>query len=143
MARFHASWKTTGAGSSTLPIGSIFATAGVRPRLVEVSAFNTTGTAVELQLIRFTALGTAGSTITSTYEEDASQTSITTAKDTHTVAPTKGGIIRQVTLGASAGSGIIYTFGKGLIVPNTTGDGIGWIPVGTGQICDVSFTWDE
>jgi hypothetical protein len=31
-----------------------------------------------------------------------------------------------------------------LIIPNTTTDGMGIIiPAGTGQICDISFTWDE
>lgn len=147
MARFSASWKTNGAGSSTLPIGSVFATSGVRPRLVEVGVFNTTSTAVELQLMRFTAVGTPGSTITAAYEDDNSQSAITTAKDTHTVAPTKGAVIRQFTLAAVVGSGLIFTFGggktSGLVIPNTTGDGIGLIPVGTGQICNVSFTWDE
>lgn len=146
MARFHAAWKTTGAGSSTLPMASLYATTAVRPRLVEVSVFNTTATAVELQLMRFTTAGTQGSTITSTYEDDNAQASITTAKDTHTVAPTKGGVIRQFTLGAGAGNGIVFTFGgktPGLIIPNTTGDGIGLIAVGTGQICNVSFSWDE
>jgi hypothetical protein len=51
-------------------------------------------------------------------------------------------------LGAAIGSGVIWTFGGGvtggLVIPNTTGDGIGLIvATGTGQICDVSFTWDE
>jgi len=148
MARFSAAWKTNGAGTASLPIAGLMATAAVRPRLVEVGIFNTTSTAVELILQRIvTAVGTPGSTITAAYEDDNSQSAVSTAKDTWTVAPTLGGKLRQGTLGGAAGSGIIWTFGggktPGLVVPNSTNDGIGLLPVGTGQICDVYFVWDE
>jgi len=148
MARFSAAWRTNGAGSTTLPIGSVYATAAVRPRVVEVGVFNTTTTAVSLSLVRVTTTGTQGSTITAAYEDDNSQSPVTTAKDTHTVAPTLGAVLRKFPLGAAIGSGVILTFGggktSGLTIPNTTGDGIAIIPAtGTGQICDIWFTWDE
>lgn len=144
MARFSAAWRSAGAGSATLPVGSLYATAAVRPRLVEVGVFNSTATAVVIALIRLTTTGTQGSTITAAYEDDSSQTAVATAKDTHTVAPTLGGKLRQASLGAAIGSGIIWTFANGLVIPNTTGDGIGiYIPTGTGQVVDLYLTWDE
>lgn len=149
MARFSAAWRTAGAGSTTLPIASLYATAAVRPRLVEVSVTNTTGTAVAIALKRVTTTGTQGATQTGTYEDDNSQAAVATPKDTHTVGPTITAVaLRQITLGAAAGSAVIWTFGggktPGLMIPNTTGDGIGLvIATGTGQICDVGFTWDE
>lgn len=149
MARFSSGWKAGGAGSSTLPMAGLVATAGVRPRLVEVGVFNTTTTSVELQLRRITtSVGTAGSTQTAVYEDDNSQSAVSTAKDVWTVAPTfVTGNIRQATLGAASGSGVIWTFGggktPGLVIPNTANDGVVIIPVGTGQICDVWFVWDE
>jgi hypothetical protein len=149
MARFSAAWRTNGAGSTTLPIASLYATAAVRPRLVEVGVFNTSSTAVVIALRRFTTTGTQGATVTALAEDDPAQTPVATAKDTHTVAPTAStGAYRLATLGAVVGSGVIWTFGggktPGLVIGNTTGDGIGLIVhTGTGQICDVSFTWDE
>jgi hypothetical protein len=148
MARFSAAWRTNGAGSTTLPIASLYATAAVRPRIVEIGVFNSTGTAVNLKLARLTTTGTQGSTITAAYEDDNSQAAVATAKDTHTVGPTISNAIRFFNLGAAAGSGAIFTFGggktSGLVIPNTTGDGIGLVvSSGTGQICDVFFTWDE
>jgi hypothetical protein len=149
MARFSASWRTAGAGSATLPIGSLYGTAAVRPRLVEVGVFNSTATAVTVALVRLTTTGTQGSTKTGVYEDDNSQAAVATPKDTHTVAPTiTATALRQASLGAAIGSGVIWTFGggktPGLIIPNTTGDGVGIIiPTGTGQICDIAFTWDE
>jgi hypothetical protein len=149
MARFSAAWRTAGAGSTTLPIASLYATAAVRPRLVEVGVFNTTTTAVSLALRKFTTTGTQGATITALGEDDPSQAAVATAKDTHTVTPTIAtGNYRVAPLGAAIGSGVIWKFtdGKtpGLVIGNTTGDGIGLIVLaGTGQICDVSFTWDE
>ena len=150
MARFSAAFRSTGAGSATLPLGSIWATAAVRPRVVEVGVFNTTATAVTVALCRFsTGAGTKGAAVTPLYENDNSQAAVTTCANTHTVTPTTISIaLRQAALGAAIGSGVIWTFGggrtEGLIIPNTTTDGMGIIiPAGTGQICDISFTWDE
>lgn len=151
MARFSCAFRSAGAGSAILPLGSIWATAAVRPRVVEVGVFNTAAaTAVAVALVRFSAgTGTKGAAITVVYEDDNSQAAVTTAANTHTVTPTTiSAPLRQVTLGAAVGSGVIWTFGggktPGLIVPNSTTDGLGIIiPTGTGQVCDLSFTWDE
>jgi hypothetical protein len=145
MSRFSAAWRSAGAGSTTLPIGSLFATASVRPRVAEVGVFNTTVTAVAIALRRATAVGTAGSAISKVYEDDDVQASVATPFDTHTVTPTfVAGNIRVASLGAAVGSGVIWTFPLGLEIPPGTGNGLLIVPlVGTGQICDISITWDE
>lgn len=148
MARFSSAWRTAGAGSTTLPIGGLMSVAGCRPRLVEVGVFNTTATACSVALRRVTAVGTAGSTQSVVYESDSAQTALGTPKDTWTVTPTfVAGNLRVGSLGAAIGSAVIWTFGGpagGLIIPNTTGDGIVVsVQTGTGQICDISLTWDE
>lgn len=148
MARFSAAWRTNGAGSTTLPIAGLMSVAGCRPRIVEIGVFNTTASALDIAVRRVTAVGTAGATQSVVYESDPSQTALATPKDLWTVAPTfVAGNIRTVALGASIGSGVIWTFSgpaNGLSIPNTTGDGIVIVPLtGTGQICDVSITWDE
>ena len=148
MARFAAAWRTTGAGSTTLPIAGLMSVAGVRPRLVEVGVFNSTATACAVALRRVTAAGTSGSTQSVVYESDPSQSALATPKDTWTVAPTfTAGNLRVASLGAAIGSGVIWTFAGssgGLIIPNTTGDGVVVsVLTGTGQICDVSMIWDE
>jgi hypothetical protein len=150
MARFSAAWRTTGAGSTTLPIAGLMSVAGCRPRLVQVSVFNSTATACAVALRRVTAAGTSGATQSVVYESDSAQTALATPKDTWTVAPTfVAGNIEAASLGAAIGSGVIWTFGggggsSGLVIPNTTGDGIVLsVLTGTGQICDVKFGWDE
>lgn len=146
MAKYTAAWRTAGAGSTTLPIASLYATASVRPKLLEVGVFNTTATAVAIKLARLTTTGTQGSTITATYENDEVQTVLATAKDTHTVAPTvAAGSLRQASLGAAVGSGVIWTFtDDGLNIAAATTNGIGLVvATGTGQICDVYFVWRE
>lgn len=148
MARFTRGWRTSGAGSTTLPIASLYATAAVRPRVVEIGVFNTTTTAVNVGLSRLTTAGTS-SALTPSYEDDNSQAAVATPRDTHSsTGPTiSANWIRSVRL-PTEGAGVIWTFGggktPGLIIPNTTADGIGVIITsGTGQICDVWFTWDE
>lgn len=150
MARFSTGWRTAGAGSTTLPIAGLMATTAIRPRLVEVGVFNSTATAVAIALRRVTVVGTPGSTITGIYEDgDTAQAAVATPKDTWTVAPTfTTGNLRVASLGAAIGAAVIWTFGggktPGLIIPPTTGDGIVIsVLTGTGQICDVSLTWDE
>jgi hypothetical protein len=68
-----------------------------------------------------------------------------TAFNTHTADATVGGTIRQATLGAAAGAGIIWAFGEeGLLIPAGTANGIVIIcPTGTGQHLDFWFDWEE
>jgi hypothetical protein len=144
--RQAAGWRTTGAGSATLPMASLWATTTGGLWLVEVGFFNTTVTAFECSLKRFTATGTQGATQSVTYEENETNfTAKGDARDTHTVTPTiVAGEVRRAAVGASIGSGIVWTFGgRGLWVPSGVANGVGLMPMtGTGQICDVYFSWD-
>lgn len=146
MARFSAAFRSTGAGSTTLPIASLFAPAAAQPVIYEVGIFNTTTTAVAIALRRVTATGTVGAAEVELGLDDTAATATATAVNTHTVTPTfVTGNLRVATLGAAAGSGVIWTFSeRGLRIPQGTGNGIVVVPlVGTGQICDVYFEWAE
>jgi hypothetical protein len=148
MARYAAAWRTAGAGSATLPMASLYAQATGTLWLAEVGVTNTTVTALSISLKRFSTLGTVGAVVPGVgYEEnDVNVTTKGIAADTHTgTAPTGvAGEIRRASIGASIGSGIIWTFGgRGLFIPSGTANGVGLIPItGTGQICDVYFSWD-
>lgn len=151
MARFAGGWRTAGAGSTTLPVASLFAPAAANPLIYEVGVFNTTTTAVAIALRRATALGTAGTGRDELFVDDegaasSGATAGATLVDTHTVAPTFiTGNVRVASLGAAIGSGVIWTFGeRGLRVPSGTGNGVCVVPLtGTGQILDVYFEWSE
>jgi hypothetical protein len=149
MARFSGAWKTAGAGSTTLPMASLYAVAGATPRLVEVGVFNTTATAFDVALRRATTVGGTHTAREEIYENDSAQTALATLFDTDTgTAPTlTAGALRVASLGAAVGSGIIWTFGggssSGLLIPAGTGNGIVLVGLTTPQICDVYFVWDE
>jgi hypothetical protein len=147
MARRSAGWRTTGAGSATLPIASLMAPASNPLWLVEVGCVNTTTTAVAMTLRRIvTSAGTAGTAQTAQYEEENVGAAVGNPVDTHTVAPTFAtGFLRVGALGASIGSGVIWTFGgRGLFIPSAVTNGVCLVPWtgATGQICDVYFVWD-
>ena len=146
MARQSAGWRTTGAGSATLPMASLYSLGTGALWVVEIGCTNTTVTAFEVSLKKFTAAGTQGTAQTVLPEEDdVNFTAKGDPRDTHTVTPTiSAGEFRRASVGASIGSGAIWTFGgRGLKIPSGTGNGIGLMPmVGTGQICDVYFSWD-
>jgi hypothetical protein len=114
--------------------------------LVEVGVTNTTAVAFEVSLKRVTTTGTQGAAQTVTYEEnDVNFTAKGDPRDTHTVLPTLvGGEIRRASIGASIGSGIIWTFGgRGLFLPSGVANGFALMPMtGTGQISDVYWSWD-
>lgn len=144
MAQYSAGARTS-AGSTTLPIISLYNSASVNADIVEIGVSNTTTTQVALKLIRLTTTGTQGAGLTETSHEAVAATAACAAFNTHTVAPTLGGDLGyNVTLPASIGGGVIWTF-SGL---NTglagTGVGIGVIvATGTGQICDAYVVWRE
>src|SRR2546427_456868 len=146
MARFSGGAKSTGAGSITLPIMSIYAAAAVSGSLREVGVFNTTATNVDVKLVRLTSTGTQGATITAAPQVDRSAAASCGLFNTHTVAPTLGNDLGyRASLGAAIGSGVIWTFGdRGIEWPVAVTQGIGVIiENGTGQICQVYFVWDE
>jgi hypothetical protein len=145
MARYSVSALTT-AGSTTLPIISLYGATTVRPRIREIHLFNTTATAVSLKVVRVTTTGTQGTALTEMpmiFEDPAS---IAQGFNTHSVAPTiSAGDIWRGVLGAAIGSGVIITFPDpgGLAVPAVANNGIAVVPTGTGQALEATLIWDE
>jgi hypothetical protein len=134
------------AGSTTLPIFSLYAAAAVNFHLVEIGVFNTTSTAVALKLTKLTSAGTQGAGLTETPHDETGAAASCTGVNTHTVAPTLGSDLGyNVTLGAAVGAGVIWTFGsRGIAVPAGTANGVGCIvATGTGQVCDFWMVWEE
>ncbi len=145
MGQFSAGFRSTGAGSTTLPLGSLYAPAGNRLILKEIHVTNTTTTATDMALRAFTATGTQGSAITEIEHDSEGPAWTGTVFDTHTVTPTiTAGEYARASIGAAIGAGVVWVFNKGLLIPAGTGNGIGVIAgTGTGQICDLTFVWDE
>jgi hypothetical protein len=145
MARYSAAFRSTGAGSATLPIAGLMAQANTPLWVVEVWVTNTTTTAYSCCLRRVTAVGTPGAAQTVQYEENDTGTLKGDPRDTWTVTPTFAtGALRNAAIGASVGSGDTWTFGsRGLYVPPGTGNGV-VIPTitGAGQISDITIVWD-
>jgi len=146
LARYSAAWRTTGAGSTTLPAAGLMAQASTPLWLVEVWAINTTTGASSMCLRRVvTAAGTPGAAQTVQYEENDTGTLKGDPRDTWTVGPTLAtGALRNGAIGASVGSGWIATFGgRGLYIPPGTTNGVGLLPItGAGVILDVTWVWD-
>jgi hypothetical protein len=144
MARYNAG-ITTAAGSSTLPIISLYAAAGGGGKVVSIGVTNTTTTSVGLKIVRLSTAGTS-SAITAFVEFDEDiNAAVCTPRGTHSsTGPTitESGWFQR--LGAAIGAGVIWTFGAdGLVVPSGTGNGLGVIPTGTGQVCDAWIEWTE
>jgi len=147
MPRYAASTRTTGVGSTTLPFVSLYATAAVRPQLVEVGIFNTTATAFVVALARLSSIGTVGAAIAVDGANMPEQPGVSTPFQAHTgTPPTIGKEHRRATLGAAVGSGVIWTWPSeaAIEIPAATTNGIClYCPTGTGQIVDFYFVWIE
>ena len=150
MARFTAGIRT-GPGTSLQPMMSLYSAAGSTGTLREVGVFNTTATAVEIRLIRITDVGTQGASITAVRYNIKGPPALCTAFTTHSGNITVGEDLGyRAVLGAAVGSAVIWTFGdSGLVIGiadavELVTNAIGVIlETGTGQICQVSFVWDE
>jgi hypothetical protein len=147
MARYSGGWRTTGAGSTTLPAGALAAGASNDIYVVEIGVWNTTVTECNVAVRRLTTAGTPGSGQSEIPWDPDTTAATGTLLDTYTsTGPTiTAGSYRWAMLGAAKGSGVIWTFaGKGLRIPKGTSQGLCVIPgTGTGQILDVYFEWDE
>lgn len=145
MSRFAVAGRSTIAGTNVLPQASLYSTSTLRPRIREIGVFNTTSTALAIAVARLTTTGTQGAGLTEIAVDDPEVTAVATAFAGHTVAATVAGLVRQGSLGAAVGAGIIWTFDvPGLIIPDGTSNGIGiTVPTGTGQICDYYIEWTE
>ena len=147
MARFSAGARATGAGTTTLPTQALYATANGRPILREVAVFNTTTNACIYELVTLNTAGTPGAGLTEGKWADQSGAPDSVAFQAFSsTAPTidqRLGILFP--LAAFVGAGVIRTFpGDGIRVPVGTANGIGLIVhTGTGQICDIDWSWDE
>jgi hypothetical protein len=124
---------------------SLFATAAVRPRIREIGATNTTSSALSIAVARFTNATGVGAGLVEGGEDDPLKVAVATVFAGHTADGAIGAILRQATIGAAVGAGVIWTFGgNGLEIPEAATAGVGIItPVGTGQICDLYIVWDE
>jgi hypothetical protein len=145
MPRYTVSAVTT-AGSTTLPIISLYGSTTVRPKIREIGLFNTTTTAVALKVVRVTTTGTQGTALTEMPLIPEDPPAIATAFNTHSVAPTiTTGDLYRVDLGAAIGSGVVLKFEEtGLGIPATANNGIAVVvSTGTGQAVDATIIWEE
>jgi hypothetical protein len=136
----------TGVGSTTLPAQALVGGTASRIELVEIAIVNTTATACVWKLMRISTAGTPGTSLTSAPHDSADAT-IAVVNQAYTgTAPTAGvDFGYRFRIPASIGSGVVRPLnagGVGLIIPATAAAGIGlFIESGTGQICDVDWTW--
>lgn len=139
--------RSTVAGTTVRAVASIFGIANKGFRLREVGVWNTTANAVAVSLVRFTNATGVGAALTEVvWDEDKDAVGAqVTGFAGHTADGAVGSPIRQATLGAVVGSGVIWTFGEyGFEVKAGTANGCGIIcPTGTGQILDYYYDWEE
>jgi hypothetical protein len=145
MGRYTAGART-GAGSTTLPILSLYGGAAIGGVIREVSVTNVTAVACELKLARLTSQGTPGAGLAEAPHSPYAGAAGCTAFTTHTVAPGLGvDLGARAAIGAAIGAGYVWTFGdEGLIIPVGTANGIGIIvDTGTGQSMQAFVIWEE
>ena len=146
MARYSIAGRSTVAGTAARAIASLFSVAATNAKLVEVQLYNTTNTACVVTLIRFSAATNVGAGLTEANHDVFTPAPQCTGFAGHTGdGTTTGGALYQATLGAAAGSGVIWTFGdRGVNINVGTANGIGiTCGTGTGQILDYVIVWDE
>jgi hypothetical protein len=144
MARYTSGMTATIAGTSLRPNFGLLNTASVSGLVREVAIYNTTAIACVYKVVKFTG-GTAGADQTEGKHRANSPAASCVAKAGWTADATideDTGV--RASIPATVGAGVILTFGdNGLEHAIGATKGIGLIPVGTGQVCEVAVTWDE
>ena len=144
MARYSAGMTAAGAGTTLRPIFGLLNTASIAGLLREVSLWNTTAVACTYRLVELTA-GTAGATVAAHKYRDNAPPALVLAKQLWTADATIGEDTGyRFVLGAQIGAAAILTFGDpGVEADLGATSALGLVPVGTGQVCEVCFVWDE
>lgn len=144
MARYSAGMTAAGAGTTLRPILAILSTASISPVLREIGIWNTVATACTYRLVNFTA-GTAGTgQVERKHRRNAPAASCAVSGLWTADATIGEDTGYRAVLAAAVGAGTILTFGaEGLEAELGSTSGLGLVPVGTGQVCEVYFTWDE
>src|SRR3954451_4465754 len=147
MGRYVTGARAAGAGSATLPIGSLYSIATGNGRVREIGVFNTTATGgFTVALCRLTSAGTQGAALTEQSLDATAALASMTGFNSHTVAPTLADMGYRKSMAAMIGDGVIWTFPNepGLNAAVGTANGVGiYVPSGTGAICEFYFVWDE
>jgi len=137
----------TSAGSTMLPIMSLYGAAGHGAKLLEVGISNTTATAVDVKLVRITTAGTKGAALVRAKHDVDAVVSFCIPVTTHSsTGPTLGDDLGyRASLGAAIGAAVTWKFGDdGIDLPAGATDAIGVIVEnGTGQACQVYMKWKE
>ena len=145
MAEYSCGMTAAGAGTSVRPILSIAGSSTVSGFLRGFWLFNTTATACTYRLIRYTG-GTAGTGQTEIKKRLLAPTASLAVAQLHTadVTLTEDLGYRASLAGAIGAGAYIPIRGLGIETPTSgTTPGIGLVPVGTGQVCEIGFDWDE
>lgn len=132
--------------TTTLPAASLYAVANVPLKVYEIGITNRTTTAFGICVARFTTAGTPGTGYTEAPHDSEMAHSATVFQAHTSTPPTLGAVLRQASIGAAIGAGVVWTFdGDPIRIPAGTANGIGIIvPTGqTGQLCDFWIEWDE
>lgn len=138
-----------GRGVTNLPTAArgpnLYCSADGGFRLREVGVFNTTTTAFTVGVGVATALGTVAGALTEFCEDDPGHTVLAIGNTSHSADATIAAVVRQASVGAAIGAGVVFTFGEnGLYRPEGTGNGVVLTcPTGTAQFFDFYFLWDE
>ena len=143
---YSAATVATGAGSTTLGMVSLYAGANGGGFIRKIQVENPTTSAVDICVRRATTAGTQGASVAALNWQDGAGP-LCTVVQAHSVGPTlTSGFIDRYQFPASmAGAVVVWTYeGSGLYVPKGTTNGIVVLPAaGTGQLCVVTFQWEE
>lgn len=144
---YSAATVATGAGSTTLPMVSLYAGSTGGGIIRKITVENPTTSAVDIAVRRLTTAGTQGASVDEQNWQDSTAPVCQMVQAHSSTGPTlvAGFIDRYQFPAAMAGAVVVWTYeGSGLCIPKGTANGIAIIPAaGTGQLCVVTFQWEE
>lgn len=145
MGRYSAGVLTS-AGSTTLPIISIYGAVNKGGKVREIGITNTTTTAFAVKLVRLNTTGLPGTGLAESLHDMLGASPNCLTYTTHTgAAPALGDDLGyRASIGAAVGAGVIWTFGDTGITIGASPNGVGVIVEnGTGQAAQAYICWDE
>lgn len=144
MARYAYAWTVTGVSNSAL--AWLRSTTGRDMRIWEVGVFEESGTAAatSVGLGRPAAVSVTPTTVVPQAEDTASGAALCTGQVAASTKPTSPALfLRRFGIPAALGSGIIWTFPQGLVVPTGPAELVVWNIGAATTVFAGYFVYDE
>lgn len=144
MPALYSASVVTPAAAAGAAYAALRTAAGHRARIRQIDAYVNAATASSVGLVRSASVGTASTSVLGQAWETGDAAAVSNVDTAWSAAPTAGSVfLKRYVSPATIGSGVIWTFPAGLVVPISSSILLWNYGGSAGSALSVTITWEE